>query len=191
MYEGYPYSLQHSLYWISLWPSSSSFLAQLSLPCSHESSLASKNTVSYIYFLDYQIKKGYLVRLSEHHFPEKTVLLHSTSLKPASKASPLLTFLHSLRIRNLNAVVYLAKKWYLCIEMSGKGSISRMSDECLMKLKSGSLYFGEYQAGMRKFTLAGKSSLSASSAHHLSRPETKSMTGALLSASPEASKSIF
>ena len=40
--------------------------------------------------------------------------------------------------------------------MSGKGSISRMSDECLMKGKPGSLYFGEYQAGMRKFTLAGK-----------------------------------
>ena len=32
-----------------------------------------------------------------------------------------------------------------------------MSDECLMKGKLGSLYFGEYQAGMRKFTLAGKS----------------------------------
>lgn len=43
--------------------------------------------------------------------------------------------------------------------MSGKGLISRMSDECLMKGKSGSLYFGEYQAGMRKFTLAGKSIL--------------------------------
>ena len=41
--------------------------------------------------------------------------------------------------------------------MSRKGSISRMSDECLMKGKLGSLYFGEYQAGMRKFTLAGKS----------------------------------
>ena len=41
--------------------------------------------------------------------------------------------------------------------MSGKGSISRMSDGCLMKGKSGSLYFGEYQAGMRKFTLARKS----------------------------------
>ena len=43
--------------------------------------------------------------------------------------------------------------------MSGKGLISRMSDECLMKGESGSLYFGEYQAGMRKFTLAGKSFL--------------------------------
>ena len=43
------------------------------------------------------------------------------------------------------------------MEMSWKGLISRMSDECLMKGKSGSLYFGEYQAGMRKFTLAGKS----------------------------------
>ena len=41
--------------------------------------------------------------------------------------------------------------------MSGKGSISRMSDECLMKGKSGMPYFYEYQAGTRKFTLAGKS----------------------------------
>ena len=40
--------------------------------------------------------------------------------------------------------------------MSGKGSISRMSDECLMKGKSWLLYFGEYQAGTRKFTLARK-----------------------------------
>ena len=40
--------------------------------------------------------------------------------------------------------------------MAGKGLISRMSDECLMKGKPGSPYFGEYQAGMRKFTLAGK-----------------------------------
>ena len=40
--------------------------------------------------------------------------------------------------------------------MSGKGSISRMSDECLMKGKSGMPYFGEYQAGTRKFTLARK-----------------------------------
>ena len=40
--------------------------------------------------------------------------------------------------------------------MSGKGSISRMSDEYLMKGKSGMPYFGEYQAGTRKFTLARK-----------------------------------
>lgn len=32
-----------------------------------------------------------------------------------------------------------------------------MSNECLMKGNPGSLYFGEYQAGTRKFTLAGKS----------------------------------
>ena len=42
----------------------------------------------------------------------------------------------------------MPKKYYLCIEMSGKGSISRMSDECLMK---------QDQAVMRKFTLAGES----------------------------------
>jgi hypothetical protein len=46
--------------------------------------------------------------------------------------------------------------------MSGKGSISRMSDECLMKGKSGSLYFGGYQAGTRKFTLAGKTTCTSS-----------------------------
>jgi len=41
--------------------------------------------------------------------------------------------------------------------MAGKGSISRMFDESLMKGKSGSPYFGGYQAGTRKFTLARKS----------------------------------
>ena len=50
----------------------------------------------------------------------------------------------------------MPKKWYLCVEMAGKGLISRMSDECLMKGKPGISYFGEYQAGMRKFTLALK-----------------------------------
>ena len=94
-------------------------------------------------------------------FPFLSLIVSSFALKPASKAPPQLTSVHSLRIRNLNAVAYLAKKYYLCIEMSGKGSISRMSDECLMKGKSGSLYFGEYQAGTRKFTLAGKSGASA------------------------------
>ena len=66
-----------------------------------------------------------------------------------------------------------------------------MSDEYLITLETVFPFYIDCQAVMRKFTLARKSSLSASSAHHLSRPETKSMTGALLSASPEASKSIF
>ena len=43
--------------------------------------------------------------------------------------------------------------------MSGKGSVSRMSDECLMKGKPWLPYFGEYQAGIRKFTLALESGL--------------------------------
>ena len=47
------------------------------------------------------------------------------------------------------------------MEMSGKGLISRMSDECLMKGESCLLYFGEYQAGMRKFTLARKAFICA------------------------------
>ena len=41
--------------------------------------------------------------------------------------------------------------------MSGKGSNSRMPDECLMKRKGGCVYCIEYQAVMRKFTLAGES----------------------------------
>ena len=41
--------------------------------------------------------------------------------------------------------------------MSGKGSISRMSDECLMKQEMVFSFYVVYQAVMRKFTLAGKS----------------------------------
>ena len=87
-------------------------------------------------------------------FSSLSLIASFIALTPASKALSLLTFLHSLRIRNLKALAYLGKKYYLCIEMSGKGLISRMSDECLMKGESGISYFGEYQAGMRKFTLA-------------------------------------
>ena len=41
--------------------------------------------------------------------------------------------------------------------MSGKGSISRMSDECLMKQETAFSFYTQYQAVMRKFKLAGKS----------------------------------
>ena len=85
-----------------------------------------------------------------------SIIVSSSTLEHASKDPFQLTFVHSLRIRNLNAVAYSGKKYYLCMEMSGKGLISRMSDECLMKGESGSLYFGEYQAGTRKFTLAAQ-----------------------------------
>ena len=40
--------------------------------------------------------------------------------------------------------------------MSGKGSISRKSDECLITLEFGFPFYTQYQAVMRKFTLAGK-----------------------------------
>ena len=52
----------------------------------------------------------------------------------------------------------MPKKYYLCIEMSGKGSISRMSDECLMKQETVVSFYIECQAVMRKFTLALQSS---------------------------------
>ena len=38
--------------------------------------------------------------------------------------------------------------------MSGKGSISRMSDECLIKQETVVSFYTQYQAVMRKFTLA-------------------------------------
>ena len=48
----------------------------------------------------------------------------------------------------------MGKKYYLCIEMSWKGLISRMSDECLMKQETVFSFYTQYQAVMRKFTLA-------------------------------------
>ncbi len=74
----------------------------------------------------------------------------------ASWPSFSLTFLYSSRIKNLKAIAYLEYFYYLCTRNGRKGLISRMSDECLMKLKSGYPFCGEYQADMRKFTLAGK-----------------------------------
>ena len=50
----------------------------------------------------------------------------------------------------------MPKNAYLCIEMSGKGSISRMSDECLMKQETVVSFYIVYQAVMRKFTLANQ-----------------------------------
>jgi len=75
----------------------------------------------------------------------------------ASRSSFSLTFLHSSGINNLKAIAHLAKNAYLCIEMSWKGLISRMSDECLMKQETVFPFYTQYQAVMRKFTLAGKS----------------------------------
>jgi len=41
--------------------------------------------------------------------------------------------------------------------MSWKGLISQMSDECLMKQEMVFSFYTQYQAVMRKFTLARKS----------------------------------
>ena len=45
---------------------------------------------------------------------------------------------------------------YLCVEMSWKGLISRMADECLITQETVFPYCYDCQAVMRKFTLAGK-----------------------------------
>ena len=91
-------------------------------------------------------------------FPDFLSFFSLTPILSPQPASLKLTFLHSKWIRNLNAIAYLPKNAYLCVEMSGKGSISRMSDECLMKQEFGFPFYIVYQAVMRKFTLAGKSS---------------------------------
>lgn len=90
-------------------------------------------------------------------FPDFLSFSSQTLFQSTQPAFSKLTFLHSKGIRNLNALAYLGKKWYLCIEMSGKGSISRMSDECLITLETVFSFYTQYQAVMRKFTLAGKS----------------------------------
>jgi len=54
----------------------------------------------------------------------------------------------------------MGKNAYLCIEMSWKGLISRMSDECLITLETVFSYCNDCQAVMRKFTLAGKTHVS-------------------------------
>ena len=59
--------------------------------------------------------------------------------------------------------------------MSGKGSISRMSDECLMTLETVFLFYIDCQAVIQKFTLAGKT-LDALKQMHLVRPDTGSAT---------------
>ena len=68
-----------------------------------------------------------------------------------------LTFLYSSGIKILKVLACSGKNAYFCIEMSWKGSISRMSDECLMTLETVFSFYIVYQAVMRKFTLAGKS----------------------------------
>ena len=56
--------------------------------------------------------------------------------------------------------------------MTGKGLKSRMSDECLMKQKTVISFYVVYQAVMRKFTLAGKSSVLLESFFKLIYQET-------------------
>ena len=112
------------------------------------------------------IKQGSFQLLSDFLRTGRTFIffdfLSFSSQTPIESPQPTfqkLTFLHSQWIRNLNAIAYLPKKCYLCVEMSGKGSISRMSDECLITLETVVSFYIVYQAVMRKFTLADKSLL--------------------------------
>ena len=83
----------------------------------------------------------------------------SSSLQTPSRPSQKLTLVYPLRIRNLNALAYSGKMYYLCVEMAGKGLISRMSDECLITLETVFLFYIDCQAVMRKFILASKTNI--------------------------------
>ena len=83
----------------------------------------------------------------------------SSSLQSPSQTLPKLTLVHPSGIKILKAIVHLLQNVYLCIGNGRKGSISRMSDECLMKQETVFPFYTQYQAVMRKFTLAGKTLL--------------------------------
>ena len=75
----------------------------------------------------------------------------------------------------LKAIVRLLQNVYLCIEMSSKGLISRMSDECLMTQEMVISFYVVYQAVMRKFTLADKASRTRGSHNHPSLKSDKEL----------------
>ena len=54
----------------------------------------------------------------------------SPSLKPSSQPSLKLTLVHAFGIKNLNALAYLPKKYYLCVEMAKKAQFPG----CLMNV---------------------------------------------------------
>ena len=105
----------------------------------------------------FRFASNYILTPSDPIFPISVPKHSSVSAELPSKTAYQLTSVHFPRIRNLNALAYSGNKWYLCIKMSGKGSISRMSDECLITLETVFSYCYDCQAVMRKFTLAGKS----------------------------------
>jgi len=72
----------------------------------------------------------------------------------------LVTIVNSQSAKYLNAIAGMPEFCKFCREKAGKGSISRMSDECLMKQETVFSFCVVYQAVMRKFTLAGKTYLS-------------------------------
>ena len=105
----------------------------------------------------FRFASNFILTPSDPIFPISVPKPSSVSAELPSKTAYQLTSVHFQWIRNINALAYSGKKWYLCIGNGRKGSISRMSDECLMTLEFGSLFYIVYQAVMRKFTLAGKS----------------------------------
>ena len=67
-----------------------------------------------------------------------------------------LTLLHTPVQNFLKAIAHMEDFYYFCIGNGRKGPISRMSDECLIRLETVFSYCYDCQAVMRKFTLAHK-----------------------------------
>ena len=114
----------------------------------------------YVYFC-FLVKQGSFQLLSDFLRTGRVLIfldfLSFSSQTPFQSPQPTsfkLTFLYFKGIRNLNALACLPQNVYLCIGNGRKGSISRMSDECLITLETVVSFYTQYQAVMRKFTLA-------------------------------------
>ena len=104
----------------------------------------------------FQLLSDYLRAVRTMIFLDFLSFFSQTPLLSPQPAHLKLTFLYFKGIRILNALACLPKNAYLCIGNGGKGSISRMSDECLIKSDEAKPFYAKYQADTRKFTLAGK-----------------------------------
>ena len=105
----------------------------------------------------FRLTSNFILTPSDPIFPISLPKPSSLPSKYLSQTASFLTLVHYWSIKLLKAIACLAKNGYLCIEMSWKGLISRMSDECLITLETVFSYCYDCQAVMRKFTLAFQS----------------------------------
>ena len=131
----------------------------------------------------FQLLSEFLRTVRALFFSDFLSFSSQTLIESPQPAFSKLTFLHFQGIRNLKAIAYLPQNAYLCIGNGRKGSISRMSDECLMKQEMVVSFYTQYQAVMRKFTLAVQSacnSLIFSTLHRFIQPPSHNICSLLL-----------